>query len=268
MADYWWTGDTDGDFEKTTNWKDEDGTAAADYPGNSQADNIWFTARAASNLDTNTDQSANANGIMDVHVLDGFAKKIGSSTAPLILKSATTPEWDFCGDDFDEIWMVSASGTVTLVTITKGNGDADDFHLAFVTNACTEMNVVGGEVTLDKLILTSTSAGVATLEVAGGNFDSSPEVILECPVTTSITQRDGTVYWKQGTITQLYGKGGTFSCERSRIARTLTNATLEKGHYADFWTGDPSAITFSNALNVDGGTLRLDIGATATISHS
>lgn len=266
MANYYAYGNA---FATAADWLTLAGAAAAEYPGENQADNIFWDARSAEDLDTNPDQSANPSGIENVTVQRGAAYKIATAAAPLTLKLAATPELVFNNDQSGcIIYLVTKTTAVTKCTVNRTGSSKDALHIVFDDVACTLMDILGGNVTLDEYLNELDNLGVATMNVDSGPAGQSPVVTLHAPVTTALNIYGGTVYWMSGTITKLNLYGGSFISTKSTRARTLTNADVYGG-MLDLRTGLADCITVTNPIAVKGGSsasILFDVGQTVSLT--
>jgi len=266
MAEYYLDGD---DFTVVTDWQTLAGADAAEYPGQTQTDNIWVTERMGENLTAHVNQAANPNGIENLTLAAGAAYSIGSKAAPLTLKLAATPELVFGNDQAGcQAWIVTKTTAVTKATVARTGSHADALHLVFDDAACTLLDILGGNVTLDQYLNQLDSLGVATLNVKTGPAGQSPNVALWAPVGTALNIYSGTVYWHSGTLAQINLYGGALYASRSQLARTCTNMTYYGG-VADFRTGNRGCLTFSNALSIkaaDTSQLFFDGGQAVTLT--
>jgi len=247
MATYYLDGN---DFTTATDWQSAAGADAAEYPGQNQADHVVVGSRMAEALDTHVDQSANPNGIENVTVEREAPYALGTRAAPLTLKLVSTPELMFASEQAGcEIFMVTKTTAVTKCTVVQTASSDDGLHLVFDDAACTLMDILGGNVTLDDYLNQLGSEGVATLNVETGPGGQAPVVSIHVPVTTVLNVYSGTVYWNAGTLTQINLYGGQLYANRSQVARTCTNLTYYGG-VGDFRTGATGCLTFSNAIVV------------------
>jgi len=260
--EYYWTDDDgDHDFENPTgkNWKTAAGVAAGAgvYPGSAAADSIVFPSWAAGAPTVNVDQSANANGIVNVTVEDGYLYGVGTNEAPLVLKAAGSPVWTFKGTtqgESGELWIVATNAALTTVNILNTSA----LHLVSVV-AMTTVNVVGGNVTFDSSLAGNTNAGVTTLNAGIAGNVAQPQVVVDCPVITALNNRGAKISWRSGTIGAYNNYSGTFECAGSQTARTLTASTCYGG-VMDFRTGVAGKITLTAALAYKGGQVYWDAG--------
>lgn len=266
MADYYCDGD---DFEVATDWQTLAGADAGEYPGENQADNIFFTSRMAAALSANVDQSANPNGIENMTVERGAAYAIGTAAAPLTLKLATTPELVFNNDKSGcTVHLVTKTVGVTKCTVNRTGSSADALHLVYDDVACTLMDIFGGNITLDEYLNQLDNLGVVTLNVLTGAAGQSPTLTLWAPVTTVLNIYSGTVFWMAGTLTKVNMYGGALYATRSTRARTLTNLDYYGG-ILDLRCGIADRITVSNAVAIKGepgGSIFFDVGQTISFT--
>jgi len=259
---YWTDDDGDGDFENPTgtNWRTAAGVAAGAgvYPGSAQADNVVFPSYAAGAPSVNVDQSANANGITNVTVEAGYAYAAGTREAPLYLKVAGAATWTFKGSSHGDIWIVSGTAAITALNILKTASSSDALHLAF-SHAVTTANVTGGNIWFDDALFGVSSVGEATLNVSTQSGGSQPNLRVFAPVTTVLNNYGGKVYWNAGTVTAFNQYEGTFTCEESVTARTLT-ASACYGGTVDLRTGIPGTITLTAPIAYKGGSIYFDVG--------
>lgn len=250
MANYYLKGD---DFTVVTDWQTLAGAAAAEYPGQNQADNIFLTDRMAEALSAHVDQTANPNGIENVTVERGAAYAVGSAAAPLTLKLAATPELVFNNDQSGcEVYLVCKTVAVTKCIVNRTGSSADALHIVYDDAICTLMNILGGNITLDEYLNQLDNLGVTTMNVDTGAAGQSPTVALHAPVTT-LNLYSGTVYWMSGTLAKVNLYGGQLYATRSVRARTLTNMDYYNG-LLDLRTGVPGALTITNSVVVKGGS--------------
>ena len=263
MANYYLDGD---DFTVVTDWQTLAGAAAAEYPGQNQADDIVFGAWAAAALTVNVNQSANPNGITNVTVDDRMAYAIGSATAPLYLKVAGAATWTFKGSSHGDIYIVNGTAAITALNILKTSSSSDALHLAF-SHAVTAANITGGIVWFDDALFGVSSAGVGTLNCSKQSGSSQPTLRLLAPVTTALTNRGGKVFWNAGTLTLVNQYSGTLTGEESATARTLTNANVYSP-LLDLRTGIPDIITVTNpiAMFTDSDAVQFTQGQTISFT--
>jgi len=269
MATYHWYGadsGNEGDFEVAANWYTPSGTVATEYPGENQTDHIVFDDRAANDLDTNTDQSANPNGIANITVKDGFSYAIGAASEPLILKLAGSPAWLFNGEDHGDLYLVGTTTAVASCHVIKTAESDDALHLVFADSAATAVRVSNGTVHFDALLGGQSSSGVATLIVAEQGTSTEATVILDAPIGTNLILHAGVVYWLGGTVTALTQYDGTFTAERAPAGPTLTDATFYGGTLK-LETGGAD-LTITNAINVYGNTANVTWNPQQTISFT
>lgn len=259
---YWTDDDGDHDIENPTgnNWKTAAGVAAGAgvYPGSAFADGVVFPSWAAGAPTTNINQSDSANGIVNLTVEDGYAYGGGTREAPMIWKVAGSPVWTFRGDDHGDLYLVSTAAALVTVNVLKTKSSADALHLVPVV-AITTLNVAGGNLVLDSALAGNTSAGAATINTSLVSGVALPQVAVDCPITTVLTNRGAKVTWKSGTITALNNYSGDFLCAGSLTARTLTASTCYGGSI-DLRTGVPGTITLTAAIAYQGGAIYFDLG--------
>lgn len=271
MATYYWTDDDgDGDFENPTgnNWRTAAGVAAGAgvYPGSAQADNIVFPSYAAAAPSVNVDQSANANGITNLTVEDGYAYAIGTRENPLYLKVAGSATWTFNGNDHGNIWIVSGTAAIATLNILKTASSDDALHLVF-SHAVTAANLTGGTVWFDDTLFGVNSAGVVTLNASNQVGGSQPVLRLLAPVTTALNNRGAKIYWNVGTLTKVNQYDGTTTAEEGVTARTLTNCDYYGGTL-DLRTGVADKVTVTNAIAMYGASSGVLFDTAQTISFT
>jgi len=263
-ASYYWTGDDDdGDFQNGTgnNWDSSTGTAAGagNYPSKANADSIVLPSWGSYDIDTNVNNSAATGSIVNVTVEDGFAHAVGSRAVPLYLKMSGSPALKFDSDDHGDIYLLTGTTAVASCNVLKTADSEDALHLGFGSTICTLLNVLGGTVVLDATLFGVTNLGATTLTVAKQEALAAPNLMLAAPVATMLTNRGGVIDWIAGTVDELKNHDGTFRCEKSTTARTLTASTCYGG-VVDFRTGVPGTITLTADIAYLGGEVYWDFG--------
>jgi len=264
-ADYYWVGtDADGDFINPTgnNWESSTGVVAgADkYPSLANADSIIFPPWGAHAVTANLDNSGRTGSIVNVTVQDGFpAYAIGTHQDPLYLKMSGSPALKFESADAGDMYFAFGTTAVASCNVLR-TGDSDDaLHLIFGATICTLLNVLGGTVVLDAALFGVTNLGATTLNVGKQASLAAPNLTLDAPVGTMLNNRGGIIDWISGTLDELKNYSGTFRCERSTTARTLTASTIYGG-VVDFRTGVPGTLTLTAAIAKLGGEVYWDDG--------
>lgn len=269
-ATYYWAGtDAEGYYKNATgnNWVNAAGTVAGagKYPGLANADSIVFPSWAVHALSANAVDDADLNNaaltgsIVDITVDDGFAHAIGSRQYPLYLKMSGSPALKFDSDDHGDIYLLTGTTAVASCNVLKTADSEDALHLGFGSTICTLLNVLGGTVVLDATLFGVTNLGATTLTVAKQEALAAPNLMLAAPVATMLTNRGGVIDWIAGTVDELKNHDGTFRCEKSTTARTLTASTCYGG-VVDFRTGVPGTITLTADIAYLGGEVYWDFG--------
>jgi hypothetical protein len=257
---YYTDDDGDHDIQNPTgnDWKTAAGVAAGAgvYPGSAQADNVLFPSYAAAAPTVNVNQSANANGWINLTVEDGYTPGLGTREAPLYAKVAGTATWTFEGDDHGNIWMVTGTAALTVLNITKCKSGSE-LHFSF-SHAPVTTHVTAGTVFFEPTLFGVATAGLVTLNISKQASGTQPTVYIGGAVTT-LNVFGGKVYWLAGTITTLNMYAGEFRCEKSTTARTVTNSNCYGGT-VDFSTGVPGRITLTNPIAYKDGEVRWDRG--------
>jgi hypothetical protein len=261
---YFWTdADADHDFENPTgnNWVTENGTAAGAgvYPGSVQADHAIFDGRADAAPSVNLDQSANANGLLSVQVLEGYTFGLGTQEAPFYFKAAAGCAVTVNATEHGNLWLVSGTNAVAALNILATSTDKDAVHIVFGAAACTLANVTTGNVWFDASLFGVASAGIVTLNLTNQPDMAAPAVVLAAPVTTALNRWGGTCRWDAGTIALLNGYAGLLYAYRSLTARTLSSGTNWDGT-TDLRTGKPGTITLTAPIAYKGGEILWEPG--------
>ena len=263
---YYWNGDAaDGDHQNDENWAEADGAALASsvpYPGGKTGvdDSIVYPSWATHAVTTNLDNSASDGTIVNVTVEDGFpAYAIGTRENPLYLKMGGSPALKFDSADHGDIYLVTGTAAVVSCNVLKTAASDDALHLAFGGTICTLLNILGGTVVLDAALFGVTNLGATTMNVGKQTVLSPPNVALAAPIGTMLNNRGGIIDWLAGTVDELKNFSGTFRCEKSTTARTLTASTIYGG-VVDFRTGVPGTLTLTAAIAKLGGEVYWDDG--------
>lgn len=263
---FWVGGDATPDFENPvgTNWEEENGTAAGAgvYPGSAFADSIVFDGRAKCAPSVKLNQSANANGIVNLEVRDGYAFGLGTQEDPFYIKAAGAGVWTFNGQDHGELFIIGGTAAVADVRILKTPAPTTDvpawLHLVFGGVIATLAQVIGGAVRFEKSLFGVTSLGITTFNVGQGPSGSEPVWYLHAPVTT-LNRWAGQGWWNDGLIGTLNGYGGTLRRDQTLAALTVTTPK-NYGGTMDFRCGVPGRTTLTNPILVAGGEVLFDFG--------
>lgn len=254
-----WTGATDGDYAKASNWTSLTGGESDRVP--LTGDSVVLPPESTRAIDTTLDQSA--------VLLVAFTKQpgcnisIGGSAAPLQIDSDSV-SLAGSGTVYLNIDNPTSAVTITGAGVSNGAGQYGTHLSGTMTGQDIVINLTASQ-SVGIAALAGTTAACANVRVAGNGtvtlgagltlatgleVSGSPTVSTYCAITT-LNRYEGTLYVMAGAVTTLnaYGNGRVYY----NSSATLTMGNISGSAVLDF-SGDMRAktVTTLNLYHANG----------------
>jgi len=281
MAIYTWTGTTDGDWEKQTNWSPND----AGFP-DGVTDEAIFSSGAVDCTILATPRTIRA-----LRIGSEYTGKVAKTSTPMGVSGTTL---DFSGGgvghNIDGTWtnvdvndssrssadaLTLTDSNITNLSILGGSGNISVLGTSVVTTIVF-VNATSSKLTLG--ISGTEVTGIANITIESGEIVKFGDVSVEIQVLGgSLSDRsgtslltniyDGTVFHNSSdTTTSVVVYGGEFDgTVNTTSGCTITNMTIYEGGEINLMSGLEN-YTLTNGIIFNGGVFTPDRGTTWTFS--